>query len=208
MGVHSSKPPATRAWAGVRRMRALLALATVVALWCGRGVLATSVIAPTFEQLVDQSREIFVGTVVARSARWVDSAEGASIVTLVTFRIDESLKGGLLTQTSLEFLGGTVGDTTLEVSGLPAFAIGDRDVIFVGHRNAVSPLMAFAYGRVRILKDAMSGADTVRMYDGSPFSSTSAMTKSVEVRHAVAQDMSLAVFRTQIVARLRANGGR
>src|SRR5690242_8243736 len=86
---------------------------------------ATTVIAPTFDELVVESQEIFVGRVVSRESRWVEARDGRMIVTLVTFAIDDSLKGGLQTQTSLEFLGGTVGDTTMNVGEMPQFNVGD-----------------------------------------------------------------------------------
>lgn len=163
---------------------------------------ATVVIAPTFEQLVDGAREIFVGEVVSRESQWVNTAGGPTIVTLVTFSIVEGLKGGLLTQTSLEFLGGTVGETTLEVSGMPEFRVGDRDVVFVGARNAVSPLVDFAYGRVRIVRDA-TGIDSVRLHDGRPLVATASMTRPGS---AGARSLAFAAFRTQVLARLSTTG--
>jgi hypothetical protein len=43
---------------------------------------ATVVVPPTFAQLVDGAREIFVGEVVSRQSRWVTTSDGPAIVTL------------------------------------------------------------------------------------------------------------------------------
>jgi hypothetical protein len=169
---------------------------------------ATTVIPPTFEELVDTAREIFVGEVVSRQSQWVDAGGGRTIVTLVTFAISDSLKGGLLTQTTLEFLGGTVGETTLEVSGMPAFNVGDRDVLFVGRRNAVSPVVGFAHGRFRIARETSSGTDSVRRYDGRPLPTTAAISRPAGAALAGTRSLTLASFRDQIVTRLRTTGGR
>jgi hypothetical protein len=92
-----------------------------VALLAAQTAFATTVIPPTFDELVANSREIFVGRVVSRESQWVESRDGRMIVTLVTFVVETSIKGGLQTQTSLEFLGGTVNDQTMTVAGMPQF---------------------------------------------------------------------------------------
>jgi hypothetical protein len=165
---------------------------------------ASVVLAPTFEELVDAAREVFVGEVVSHQSQWVNTSEGPTIVTLVTFSILESLKGGLLTQTSLEFLGGTVGDTTLEVSGMPEFRMGDRDVVFVGARNGVSPLVDLAYGRVRIVRE-VNGVDTVRFHDGRPLLAVASMARPGAAA-AGARSMTLQAFRNQVIARISTTG--
>ncbi len=163
----------------------------------------TTVIAPTFVELVDNAREIFVGEVVARRSQWVDAPGGRAIVTLVTFRIVDSLKGGLRTETSLEFLGGTVGETSLMVAGMPEFKVGDRDVVFVGNRSGVSPVMGLGYGRFRITKDPVRGADEVRTFDGAPLSSTSSLGGPRTESLRSVQSLSLSAFRNEIVQRMQ-----
>jgi hypothetical protein len=185
-------------------------LLTVCALVSGftAAASATTVVPITFEELVDSSHEIFIGEVVSRQSRWVDTREGRAIVTLVTFKIDEGLKGGLQTQTSLEFLGGTVGDVTLEVTGMPEFHVGDRDVVFVGSRSAISPLVGFMYGRFRIARDPERGnIDTVRMYDGRALVTISALGRPQTQSLRAVPSLALADFRAQVVSRVRLTGG-
>ncbi len=173
----------------------LLSLAT-------SAVRATTITPASFNDLVDSAREIFIGETVARQSRWIDTPQGQAIVTLVTFRVVESLKGGIQTQTSLEFLGGTVGDVTLAIPDMPQFNVGDRDILFVGNRNAVSPLLHMGYGRFRVLRDDARSVETVRTYNGRAFDSTDALPQAQTTDRGVT-GMSLAAFRTAIVGRLR-----
>src|SRR5262245_51828089 len=119
-----------------------LSVATILGFLAGiaTSLSATTVVEPTFEDLVDGATEIVVGTVVKRESRWVDTAWGPAIFTFVTFQIEEGLKGGSPMQTTLQFRGGTVGDVTLDVSDMPQFQVGNRDLLFIGDRTAVSPL--------------------------------------------------------------------
>lgn len=164
---------------------------------------ATSVVPVTFDELVDNAREIFLAQVVGIQANWLDSRDGRAIVTLVTFRVDESFKGGLQTQTSIEFLGGTIGDVRFEVVGMPEFRIGDREVLFVGDRTAVSPLVGFMQGRFRVVKNPWTGVESVRTYDGRAIASTADVGRSKQSSTKVIRSMTLAEFRASIVARVR-----
>ena len=80
---------------------------------------STTVIPPTFESLVSSANTIFVGEVMNVRAMWVAGPEGRAIVTQVTFKVEDVWKGGAGAVTQLEFLGGTVGDTRMEVVGMP-----------------------------------------------------------------------------------------
>lgn len=169
---------------------------------------ATTVVPVPFDKLVDYAREIFVGEAVASSSRFVDTPQGRAIVTLVTFRIDDSIKGGLQTQTSLEFLGGQVGDVGMAIAEMPRFHVGDRDVLFVGSRTDISPLVGFMYGRVRIVHDAVLNVDTVRMYNGAPMPSLDAFARPQTPTLGPVRSLSLADFRAAVRARVGQQAGR
>ena len=131
---------------------------------------STTVIQPTFDELVTRAQLIFQGEVADRRSEWETSSQGRSIITRVTFNVASVLKGQAGTTVQLTFLGGTVGETTLHVSDMPQFLVGDRDVLFVSpDLHAVSPLVGFAHGRFRIVRDPVTGADEVRTHDGQPF---------------------------------------
>jgi hypothetical protein len=130
---------------------------------------ATSVLAPSFDELIAKAEIIFVGDVVDRRTVWEESRDGRRIVTLVTFDVARVLKGQVGLRTQLRFLGGTIGDRTLEVSGMPEFRVGDRDVLFVlPGRNAASPLVGFWHGRFRVVRDEATGEQRLRTHDGHP----------------------------------------
>jgi hypothetical protein len=132
----------------------------------------TSVLAPTFDELVAKADEVALTRVVARQSAWVVSRTGRSIVTDVTFEIERTLKGPVHAQRTLEFLGGTVGDDTLSINGMPEFRVQDRDVLFIQDAGRpASPLVGFSYGRFRVARDGAFGAESVRTHDGRPLAS-------------------------------------
>ena len=99
----------------------------------GTGVAnSTTVIAPTFTELVSKANLIFVGQVASVRAIWETTPQGRAIITIVTFRVEDVWKGSVGAMTQLEFLGGTLDGMTLDVVGMPNFTVGQRDVLFVG----------------------------------------------------------------------------
>lgn len=133
---------------------------------------STSILPPTFDELVARADEVILARVVARQSSWVTSRTGRAIVTDVTFSIERTLKGESRVQRTLEFLGGTVGDDTLTVVGIPEFRVNDRDVLFVRDSGRpASPLVGFSYGRFRVVRDATFGTDIIRTFDGRPLAS-------------------------------------
>lgn len=133
---------------------------------------STSVLPLTFDELVARADDVIMARVVARQSSWVTSRSGRAIVTDVTFSIERTLKGEPRIQRTLEFLGGTVGDVTLTVAGIPEFQVNDRDVLFVRDTGRpASPLVGFSYGRFRVVRDAAFGTDVIRTFDGRPLAS-------------------------------------
>lgn len=126
---------------------------------------STTVIPPTFEALVSRAGTIFVGEVIDQRAYWASTPRGRAIRTLVVFKVEAVWKGAAGAVTQLDFLGGTIGDTTMDVVGMPAFRAGQRDVLFVAAERAVSPLVGFMHGRLRVERDFF-GVDRVRTHDG------------------------------------------
>jgi hypothetical protein len=64
-------------------------------------------------------------------------------------------------------LGGTIGETTMAVPGMPQFAIGDRELLCLERDNALFPVRGVSQGRFRILTDR-SGRQRVVFNDGRP----------------------------------------
>jgi hypothetical protein len=147
-------------------MRRLIPLSLICTLLMAGVARSTTVIPPTFESLVSSANTIFVGEVMDVRAEWIATPRGRAIKTYVTFRVEDVWKGGVGAVTQLEFLGGTIGETTMEVVGMPTFRLGQRSVLYVsGAVRTASPLVGFYHGRMRVEKDP-SGVDRVRTYDG------------------------------------------
>jgi hypothetical protein len=146
-----------------------LILLTIMALVvCSRPASATSVEAVTFEGLVQGAERIFVGEVIAVESFRADVRGGLRIRTRVTFNVDEKLRGGGLVAV-LEFLGGTVGDLTQDVDGMPAFVVGERYVVFARDGDRwVNPVVGFTQGLLRVSRDARDGTSRVLTEGGAP----------------------------------------
>jgi hypothetical protein len=131
---------------------------------------ATTVVPPDMTQLVDEADAIYRGRVTDVQARRVERPDGGSVIkTFVTVAVDRVLKGAEVKETTLEFLGGTIGDETLEVGGMPQFTVGDRGIVFVQNNGQqFCPLVRLMHGRYRIQKDSASGREFVARDNGRP----------------------------------------
>jgi hypothetical protein len=128
---------------------------------------ATTVIPPTFEQLVGQAEFIFQGTVTNIQSVWTGEGAQRHIETYVTFQVEENVKGEAGSSYTIQMLGGTIGDETLEISDTPKFKVGDRDILFVEHNNdQFVPLVGIGYGRFHVQRDEQTGRDVLLSDEG------------------------------------------
>lgn len=151
--------------------------------------------AVTFAQLVKSAQHIFVGHVVAVESFRADLRGEARIRTRVTFSIDQKLRGSGVV-TVLEFLGGTVGDLTLEVADMPRFSVGERYVVFAldGDRW-VNPVVGFTQGLLRVSQDARDGTARVLTAARAPLASVTAIGRTpLRVSRTMSEPMLLPAF--------------
>jgi len=128
----------------------------------------TSVRAPDFETLVDRAELIFTGRVVSQRSEWSTSNGQKSIVTHVSLSIEKLHKGKAGSVVTLQFLGGSVGDVTMEVAEIPRFANGERTVLFIENNGvAASPVIGFFHGKFLLRKDR-NGRDAMLKHSGEP----------------------------------------
>jgi hypothetical protein len=119
------------------------------------GVRATTVIPPTFDQLVSEAELIFEGTVTEARSEWTGQGVDRQIVTYVTFNIEDAIKGAPGRSYTIRMLGGTVDGETREVADAPRFKTGDRDILFVEHNGSqFVPLVGIMHGRFHVQTDA------------------------------------------------------
>jgi hypothetical protein len=145
-------------------------LAFLVAGACaGAPVAATTISPPAFETLVATAGEIFLGQVTARSSRLDVRGGKRLVVTDITYRVDEALKGAPGAVKVLTMLGGQVGELRMEVPGLPAFLVGDRDVVFIRPGTpALVPIVALYHGRFRVVTGPAGAGDFVANHARQP----------------------------------------
>jgi hypothetical protein len=128
---------------------------------------ATTVIPPTFEQLVKQAELIFQGTVTESRSVWEGEGGQRHIETYVTFKVEDNVKGDTGASYTIRMLGGTVGDETMEISDAPKFKVGDRDILFVEHNyDQFVPLVGIGHGRFHVQRDEQTGRDIVVNAEG------------------------------------------
>ena len=141
--------------------------------------IATTVIPPTFDELVDQAEIIFQGTVVDVRSEWMGAGAQRHIVSYVTFRVDEAIKQQPGATYSLLMLGGTVNGETMGVADAPLFKVGDRDILFVEHNGTqFIPLVGIMHGRFRLRADADTGKEIVTTDAGEPVTNVADLGKN------------------------------
>jgi hypothetical protein len=125
---------------------------------------ATTVIPPTFDQLVTEAELIFQGSVTDVRSQWMGEGAEHRIVTFVTFAIEDAIKGTPGNSYTMRMLGGTVDGETMEVSDAPKFKVGDRDILFVEHNGTqFIPLVGIMHGRFHVTTN-----ETVTKDSGAP----------------------------------------
>ena len=169
---------------------------------------ATSILPPRFEALVDEADHIFTGQVIAQRAEWRNLQGQKSIVTLVTFGVQATHKGRAGNTVTLQFLGGTIGDVSLDVTEMPRFKTGERALLFVEKNGTVAcPVVGWQHGRFGVQKDTQ-GRETILKHDGHALMDVA----EIGVTRMTAQPRAMSVshdeFTGKIRARLAQGGGK
>lgn len=164
---------------------------------------ATTVIPPTFDELVSRAQVIFEGEVTALQSQWIGQGSEHRIVTFVTFKVDDALKGNPGATYSIRMLGGTVAGQTMEVTDAPKFEVGDHDVLFVENNGSqFIPLVGIQHGRFRVQKDR-AGRETLVTGEGQPLSDVSQLGANEETAARTKAPLSLQDFKITIQNRIR-----
>jgi hypothetical protein len=166
-------------------------------------ITATTVIPPTFEQLVQQAELIFEGTVTDVKSVWEGEGAQRHIDTYVTFQVADSVKGDAGSSYTIRMLGGTVGDETMMVTDTPKFSVGDREILFVEHNfDQFVPLVGISHGRFHVQRDEQTGRDVVVNAEGelvrdlTQLGHNDEAAKAADVREAIsADDLKAAVHK-------------
>ena len=144
-----------------------LALA-VASLLASKAAFATTVIPPSFDQLVQQAELIFQGSVTDVRSQWVGEGAQRQIVSYITFKVEDGVKGDAGQTYVMRMYGGTVGEDAMGISDAPVFKVGDRDILFVENNGTQAiPLVGIMFGRFHVERD-QAGQDVVTRNEGEP----------------------------------------
>lgn len=176
---HSVTEPSTwRTRSGPRNCNFLAVVLIVLGFVVAGRLQATSVEPPSFEDLVEQAETIFEGQVTKVESKWSGGPEDPIIETFYTFNVLETLKGPPSAVYTLQVLGGTIGDETLEVEGAPKFAVGETSLLFVTQNGSqFVPLVGIMYGHYQIKQKLGTNTEEVIKHDGKPLSDVSEIGK-------------------------------
>ena len=167
---------------------------------------ATTVIPPSFDELVSRAEVIFQGSVTDVRSQWVGEGAQRRIVTYVTFKVDDAIKGSPGASYTMRMLGGTVDGQTMEVSDSPKFKIGDRDFLFVENNGTqFIPLVGIMHGRFRVQREE-NGREIVAINDGEPLSNVATLGKEAHGVSSEKAALSPAQFKAAIQGRIQAMG--
>ena len=184
----------------MKLLRSLLFLSLIsLALPAAR---ATTVIPPTFDELVTKAETIFEGTVTGTRSEWTGEGSNRHIVTYVTFKIEDAIKGAAGAEYTIRMFGGTVGDQTIEVADAPKFKVGDRDILFVEHNGSqFIPLVGIMHGRFHVQTDANGANEKITKDSGAALANVAKLGQD-EVGAANGNAMSKADFKAAIRQKL------
>lgn len=142
---------------------------------------AMSVIAPSFDELVSSADLVVRGVVTDIHCVAADTPQGQAIRTLVTLHVERVLKGSADADVTLSFLGGKLGTRSLRVVGMPTFAVGDRELVFVARNgHVICPLIAAGYGRYHVRHDTATNRDFIARDNNVPLTSTDQIVQPLE----------------------------
>lgn len=193
--------------------RAVVALALLTTLFAGLAG-ATVIRRLTLGEVEACADRAFVGTVLGKRCLAGDPGE-EPIVTEVTFGDLTALKGDFRRATvSFRFAGGTLGDRTLRIVGMPEFEKGRRYVLFTADGlDRYCPAVGWWQGRYTVLPAASGGEDLLADSDGRPVYAFEGGVPVIERIRGKSGPMELRAFldlvrETSRKRKLREGGGR
>lgn len=168
----------------LRRSVAQTFLVFILAVATSMNSQATTVRQLDLPELAKQAEVIADVTVTGIQSYWASPAGGKAIHTRVTFSLNSApLKGQVTSPFTLDFLGGTVGNHRMDVSGMPKFQVGDRLILFSfgPDKSFVSPVIGFDQGALRVIRDQQNNVDRVYRWWGQPVNESQPFNSRVPV---------------------------
>ncbi|MGA8025138.1 MAG: hypothetical protein WB990_19370 [Candidatus Acidiferrales bacterium] len=141
---------------------------------------------------------------LANSTAW----DAGEIWTFTSFAIEESWKGappGAAAQITVRLLGGSVGNLTSTVSGVPRFHPGEDVILFLEPTSRGDfSIVSWVQGTFRIRRDPGTG-DEIVMQDTAAFDTFNPATHRFE--SAATRNLSVESFSAQVKSALASTTG-
>ena len=118
-------------------------LLLLVFLICPIASHSTTVERLSLDDLVKKAGKIVVGRVTGSRTYW----SGQVILTSYTIDVQETIKGAASRNIEVTTIGGTIGDITLHVAGMPSFRKDENAVVFVENTGTVSTIVGLSQGK-------------------------------------------------------------
>lgn len=109
---------------------------------------ATTVERLTLDDLVKKANKIVVGRVNGTRTYWANN--GKLILTGYTIEVQETIKGQASRTIEVTTIGGTIGDVTLHVAGMPSFERGESAVVFLENSGVYSTVVGLGQGKFEV----------------------------------------------------------
>jgi hypothetical protein len=129
---------------------------------------ATTVERLSLDDLVTRAQKIVVGKVYGARTYW----SGNVILTSYTIEVQETIKGQSTRNIEVTTIGGTVGEITLHVAGMPSFQAGEHAVVFLESTGPVSTVVGLNQGKFAVRNgevfNSVAGLEFTRGRAGRP----------------------------------------
>jgi len=149
-------------------------------------VAATSVLQFSVDELADHADLVIEGRVVSAESRI--ETPGGKIATYVRIAVLDRIKGpDVGAELELRFVGGTVGDYTLEIADMLMPVVGETGIYFVEslRERQVNPLVGWSQGHFTEQVDPQNGRRGVYTPAGRAVSGISAGAAGAQQRQVV-----------------------
>jgi hypothetical protein len=170
---------------------------------------ATTVIPPSFDQLVNSADYVVRATVTSVTSEWRDNPDRPGsryIGSLVELEVHEVVKGAPPARLVLDLVGGKVGDEELVIEGTPRLLVGQESFLFIrGNGRQVVPLVGLSHGHYPVRRDKQAGTDQVLHSSGRLLYSEQEIGRGgpAPARDAAARPLSAAEFSRRIRGTIR-----
>jgi hypothetical protein len=164
---------------------------------------ATTVIQPTFSEMVDSADYIVRVEVTSVTSSWRDHPTHPGeryIGSQIAVNVREIIKGTPPQPLVLDVVGGRVGEDQLVIDGAPRLQAGDECILFVrGNGQTFFPLVGLMHGYFPIYRDTSTKRASVLRFNGSPLRSEQELEPGApRVGNAKTPALTPEVFRDRI----------